>query len=268
MIKKNMIKKNMKIIKKNMKIIINNMKIIKMNIFKGITIPKPYPLADKPLQANVLGIVSDFDFTILMVKLKDLYLLHQIIINLITDIVGNLSIQVPNIITNVKTIFDIINIFYLLNIILFLVFCFFIFRYSGFNESEVNLEVKMNNSSDNSVIPYNQQYSGIAPGSNGNDDDDDDDNKRNKTPTDRQARKNKNQRQNKPAIRRKKKELNKSSYLTNKDKNVIDKEKKNLTRYFNNEKRKNPNLSIDKFIRFYLNTFRKDPLGQPNLKKE
>jgi hypothetical protein len=81
-----------------------------MNIFlfKGVTIPKPHPLADKPLQADVdiLGIVNELSR--LLPQLNDFLnqFNNQIItnnINVITDTAGNLSIQVPDTITEAKS---------------------------------------------------------------------------------------------------------------------------------------------------------------------
>ena len=82
---------------------LNNIKIL-----NGVSIPKPHPLADKPLQSDldILGIVNEL--IRLLPQLNDF--LHQfnnqIItndINVITDTGGNLSIQVPDTVTEAKS---------------------------------------------------------------------------------------------------------------------------------------------------------------------
>ena len=255
-----------------------------IKILNGVSIPKPHPLADKPLQSDldILGIVN-----VLARLLLQLYdFLHWLkkkkiityIINVITNTVGNLSIQVPDTVLVVKAINNIFYLLYLssnillsLMIILCLVYCFFIIRYSYFNKSKVNLEVKMEDLLDN--FNYNERklrkivkgpapaYA-PAPGPNGNDDDDDKD-KKNK-----RERINYNHRNHNEWYLKRDEIKKENSFLTDKDHKVIDLENKNLSRCFNKEQKINPNINKEDFYRSYLNAFRKDPLGRSDLNKE
>lgn len=188
------------------------------------------------------------------------------VLNIITDKLNNLSIPISNITINDKGIFYIVNIlnkysilYLILIIIFFIVFCFF--RYSYFNESKVNKGVKMNDFPGKSDIPSNPQNTrkkieikdllAPAPAPNGNDDDDDDENKRNKIASEKEKmykkqKKNESERNSRPLRARKNKEFKKSSFLSEKDKKLIDNEKVKLTRNFNIEKKNNLGLNMDK----------------------
>jgi hypothetical protein len=87
---------------------VSKLKMHNLKFLKGITIPKPHVLADKPLQADVdiLGIVNELSR--LLPQLNDFInqFNNQIItnnINVITDTAGNLSIEVPDTITEAKS---------------------------------------------------------------------------------------------------------------------------------------------------------------------
>ena len=89
--------------------------IIKFNkedlkLLKDITLPKPHPLTNKPLQAgldgDILGIVNELSRV--LPQLNDFInqFDNQVItnnINVITDSSGNLSFQVPDTITEAKS---------------------------------------------------------------------------------------------------------------------------------------------------------------------
>ena len=100
----------MKNVNNNLSIKLYHVPIFMLNyvkIMKSISIPKPHPLAAKPMQADldILGIVNEL--ARLLPQLNDFVnqFNNQIVtydINVITDTSGNLSIQVPDTVTEAK----------------------------------------------------------------------------------------------------------------------------------------------------------------------